>query len=330
MSRSWNGESLVNELSALLGDTSDAFKSRVLGWLNDVLFEISARHDWGHLLEKGKKYLVSEKEIHSLEIESPIAPKVELLIGGSLAAGSVYKVLLTYVQENGVETLSGIESAALTTTATNKTIKVSDIPTSRESLVTGRNVYLKKDSGAFYLHTKISDNFTTDLTITTDTALTIEPPDYEAIKKLKGAPFFEDSRSNYLEYRDLDQLRKLAQGQWPKGNPEFYSQMEPGSITTYPIPSEDMEVSFNYYRNPRKLYNSKDSQPDFPIFLKPALKAGVVALGYEYRDRAGAEIKKANYENAILDAINRGGRVANIEYSVRDVYGNTDGHEVGH
>jgi hypothetical protein len=329
MSRKWNGESLVDELSAFLGDTSTTFKTKTLGWLNDVIFDISSRHDWGNHLVKGKKILVGGEEIQDLEIEAPDSFDFTIASGGAMSAGSSYRFCATFVQDNGVESLPGESAEELTTTATEKSFNLTNIPTSDESLVTKRNIYVSKDLGPYYFHTQIDDNFTTSLDITTDTDSTVEPPDYEAIRRLKGSPFFEGSPSLYLQYRDVDQLRKLIQGQWSLGSPEFFSPLEVNKITTYPIPSSDMEVSFNYFRNPFKLYYTSDSQPDLPIYLKQALKAGVIAMGYEYRDRQGAEIKRANYENSIVDAINRGGRIANIEYAVLDVYGNFNGFEIG-
>ena len=329
MSRAWNGDSLVNELSALLGDTSAAFQVKVLGWLNDTIFDIATRHDWGHHLTKGKKILSGGEESHVLEVASPGACDVALSIGGTLSENSVYSVIVTYVQANGVETPSGKASTSLTMTGSTLSMSLTAIPTSLESLVTKRNVYLQKDGLGYFLHSTLDENFTTTLTISSGTSSVIEPPDYEVIRRLKGSPFFEGSPSVYLTYKDIDQLRLMAQGQWSQGTPQYFSPVESNSISTYPMPSSDIEVSFNYYRNPFKIYDSIDSQPDLPIYLKPALKAGVIAIGYEYRDRAGQEIKKANYENALIDAINRGGRVANIEYSVRDVYGNFNGFEVG-
>lgn len=328
MSRSWNGESLVDEFSALLGDTSTAFKSRVLGWINDTIIDISTRHDWDHYKVKGKKLLTAEEEEHSLEIDAPGACEVELAASGSLTASTAYKVLFTFVQDNGVETVAGEESDEISTDASQLTITCTEIPTSNESLITKRRVYVKVGTEPFYYHSEIDDNFTTTLSISTNPDSTIEPPDYDSIRRLKGDPFFEDARSRVVEYRDITQLRRLAQGQWQSGTPEFYSPLSQNSIATYPIPSEEMEVSFYYYRNPFRLYNDEDSQPDLPPYLKPVLKAGVIALGFEYRDRAGQEMKKADYQNALFDAINRGARVANIEFAVRDVYGNYDGFEV--
>lgn len=329
MSRTWNGESLVNELSALLGDTSTVFKTRILGWLNDVIFEVNARHDWGHYYVKGKKILAQGEEIQSLEIEAPTAPTVSLAADGNLVVNSVYSFLVTYVQDNGVETVAGEASEALTATESQRTILLEDIPTTAESLVTKRNVYVKVDDDPFYFHTQIDDNYSTTLEIDTDPDSTIEPPDYGAIRRLDGGPFFEESPSNYLKFKPMAQLRLLIQGQWSEGSPEYFSPLSENSISVYPLPSSDLEVSFNYYRNPFKLYNDADSQPDLPISFKPLIKAGVIALGYEYRDRQGQEGKRAIYENMIIDSINRMGLVANVEYAVRDVYGNPDGFEVG-
>lgn len=328
MSRNWNGESLVDELASLLGDTSTAFKSRVLGWANDTIFDINSRHDWGHAYVKGKKVLTSEEEIQDLEVAAPDAPETALASDGSLTVATAVSVLITYLQSNGVESVAGEASEALTITESQRSIALENIPTSQESLVTKRNVYVKVDDEPFYFHSQIDDNFSTTLTISTEPDSLIEPPDYDAIKRLDGSPFFEGSPSNCLKYKSNEQLRLLVEGSWSVGNPEFFAPLSANKISLYPIPSLELEVSFNYYRNPFKLYYTEDSQPDLPITFKPLLKAGIIALGYEYRDRDGQEGKRAIYEQLLVDSINRMGRVANVEYSIRDVYGNFNGAEV--
>jgi hypothetical protein len=329
MSRSWNGKALLDEFTALLGDTSSMFRSRCLGWMNDVVFDIATRHDWGHHLVKGKKELAYGVETHSLELARPFAPTVELMEGGSLTTNSSYRVLVTFVQENGAESVAGIATEALMPTGSTLSIKLYDVAVSEESLVNERRIYLSKDGGKYYLATSLHDNFANEAEITANTTSTIEPPDYGPIRKLKGSPFFEQGQKNRLEHRDIEQLRMLMEGNFATGNPQYFAPITQSSLVAYPIPNEDMELSFNYYRYPYRIYDAEDSIPDLPINLKPALKAGIIAMGYEYRDRAGQEMKKANYENALLDAINRGGRMANIEYTVRDVYGNLNGFEVG-
>lgn len=320
MSRSWNGKSLVDELSAQLGDTSSAFKTRVLGWLNDVIFDISSRHDWGFHLTSGKKFLEQDAEIQSLEIAPPDAPLCELVSGGELTANVPYKFLLTYVQSNGIESKMGTESAAITPTDTDKKIKLSNLSTSDETLVSGRNLYVSVNGGAYYFHSLI-DSYSSSVAIESGTSSTQEPPDFETIRRLYSDPYFEEGPSRKLIYKDAAELRSMIEGKWEIGDPIYFSPIETNSITTYPISSSGYELSFYFYRYPKRLYNLASSQPDLPIHLKPALKAGVIALGYEYRDRAGQEIKRANYENEIVTAINRGGRIADVEYVVKDVYG---------
>jgi hypothetical protein len=329
MARSWNGEFLVDHISATLGDTSSTFKTKVLYWLNKVQRNISSEHDWPFHLTKGKKIILGGEEIHPLEVEAPTAPTIAVSSGSGLTSGSTYSVLLTFIQDNGAETVSGDESDTVTASGGNLRLSLTDLPTSDESLVTKRNVYMSKDGGDYYYHSQIDDNFSTTLTISSETSSTIEAPDYGSIRRLSGSPFFEGSPSVYLKYKDIDQLRLLVQGQWAQGSPEYFAPIESNSISTYPLPSTDLELSFNYYRQPFRIYYTSTSQPDLPIHLEDALIAGVIAEGYAYRDRAGQEIKKANYENALVDAINRGGRAANIEYTVRDVYGNFNGIEVG-
>jgi hypothetical protein len=329
MARSWNGKDLLDEFTALLGDTSSIFRKRCLGWLNDVQADIATRHDWGYHLTKGKKRLIERQEMQSLEINPPAAPTLILTGGGELAPNATYRVLITLEKEGGAESQAGTPSEPVITDSTNLSLEVFDIGISDEDTVSARRIYLQKNNGEFFLAGRLEGNFNQSFKITKDTASTIEPPDYEAIRKLKGAPFFESPPSRTLVHRDIDQLRLMFEGAFTVGNPEYFSPLAPNVIVTYPLPADGLEVSFNYYRFPRRIYDSVDSQPDLPINLKQALKAGVVAMGYEYRDRAGQETKKANYENALVDAINRGGRVADIQYFVRDVYGGLSGFEVG-
>jgi len=328
MSRSWNGSSLVTELSALLGDTSTAFQARVTGWLNDIQFDIGTRFDWAFHKVKGQKNITTGSEEYSLEVSTPSAPVVALASGGSLTSGSAYYVLITYLQANGVESIAGPTSSIASPSGANLTINLSSITVSSNPLVTQRNIYLKKDTGKYFFHSTIANNVATTATISTNTALTIEPPDYAAIRKLSGSPFIELS-STYLRSKDLEQLRYITGGNLSTGTPEYFSMIDPNSIVFYPKPSSAIVLSFDYYRYPFRLFNADDSQPDLPIYLKQVLKAGVIAMGFEYRDRSGQETKKQTYELMLIDAFNRYGKPANVDYTIRDVYGNVEGNEVG-
>lgn len=328
MSRAWNGEALVTELSALLGDTSTAFQALVLGWLNDVTSEISTVHDWPYHKVIGKKKLTASAELQDLEVAAPGAPSVAIAAGGSLTVSTAFKVLVTFAQANGVETKSGTASATVTTAGANLSFNVTSIPVSTESLVTQRKIYLKKGSGKYYYHSTISDNVTTTALIDTETTSTIEAPDFPAIRKLIGSPWCE-SPNFYLQPRDEDQLRLLTAGAFSVGVPEYFAPKGDNSIVLYPKPTSAYDLFFNYYRQPFRLYNADDSIPDIPFNLKPVLKAGVIALGYEYRERAQADVKRAKYEQMLENAGNAYDNMAEISYSVVDVSGNTDGIIVG-
>lgn len=327
MSRSWNGADLVSEFSALLGDTSTAFQSRVLGWINDIQMDILTRHDWNFLKVKGQKVLTASSEEQNLFIASPGAPAVATSTGGSLTDGSTYNVYITFFEgSTGHETLAGTASADASPSGSDLQIDVSSIPISPEPLVTARRVYLQKDSGEVYFQSEISDNTTTTATISSDTTSTIEPPDYIGIRKTDGNPFIESS--SQLRYRDIDQLRLLFEGTWATGTPEFWSPLSESKVLLYPSPSSAFTLSFYYLKLPKRIFNSSTSQPDMPIYLKQTLKSGVIAMGYEYRDRDGQENKRGVYERNLSEAISNFGSQKRVAARVRDVVGSADGFEV--
>jgi hypothetical protein len=327
MSRSWNGADLVTEFSTLLGDTSTAFKSKVLGWLNDVIEDISASHDWTFLKVRGKKVLTASTEIQNIFTEAPTsAPSVAISAGGSLTESSVYNVYVTYFESTtGFESKPSVASSNVTATAVNKTIDLTSVPVSPEPLVTSRKLYLQKDSGEIYYHSDISDNTTTTGSISTETTSTIEPPDYVRMEKIIGDLFLESSSP--LEYRDFDQLRLLFNGTWSTGTPTFWSDIGDNQVTMYPVPSSALTLSYYYKKIPARIYDASDSNPDIPPYLKPILRAGVIAYGYEYRDRNGQESKRANYETLLRDSISKNGSKNRNNLSVRDVMGDSDGWE---
>jgi len=328
MSRAWNGADLVDELSALLGDTSSAFEARVLGWINDIQKDICTRHDWDFLRFKGKKVLTASAEEQSLIISPPTAATIAVDVGGDLTEDSDYTVTITFVEGvSGIETQAGTESESVTATSVNKMIGA-DIPVSTDPLVTKRNIYLTKDSGATYFYSTVSDNTTTWTEITADTSSTVEPPDQDYIRKLYGNPFIETTTERQLVHRPIDQLRLLFSGQFSDGTPEFWAPINEKRVLLYKRPSTALTLSFYYYRTPGDVYNVSTSQPTIPEWLKPVLKAGVIAMGYEYRDREGQEGKLNNYASAFNNYVSRAGSVVSMPLRVRDTQGNSDGQEV--
>jgi hypothetical protein len=54
----------------------------------------------------------------------------------------------------------------------------------------------------------------------------------------------------------------------------------------------------------------------------------VIALGYEYRDRAGTQEKFSNYETYLRSYISKQGHNKKTPTRVRDVTGNADGWSI--
>jgi len=328
MSRDWNGLSLQNEFAALLSDESTTFKARVLGWINDVQNDIASKHDWPFMRQKGKKLLTASSELQTLYPTAPGAPTAAVAAGGSLTSGSVYTIGVTFFESvSGYETTFGATTTA-TPSGANLTINLTNIPVSTDPLVTGRKVYIAVGSGNYLLYSTISDNTSTTLSITANTSSLVQPPDYSLIKTIDGNPFFETAPSTQLVYKPLDQIRLIRQGVIDTGDPFFWSDFGDGKIVVDPKPSIAYTLSFYYFKMPSRLYASVDSQPELPISLKNVINAGVLAMGYEYRDRDGQDIKKKLYDQELKNAISRFGRSIKGPQRVRDVIGNSNGFEI--
>lgn len=334
MSRIWNGKELQDEYSAMLSDTSTAGKARVLKWMNWILLDIASRYHWPELRKKCKKLLVSGNEEVNLNIDSPGAPTAAIAAGGSLVEDTQYRVLVTFVQSNGLETKAGTYSGTVQATAVNKTISLTSIPTSSEPLVTSRKIYVSKDGGGdgdfgepLYSQ-EISDNTTTTASVTSEPTSTIEAPENDPIYTLDGDPFFEASNEIRLRKRSVRQLRRLFEGGFDSGDPFLYAPITKTKLLLYSKPSSALTMSFYAFRRPSKLYATVDSVPDLNPEIEPALRAGLMALGYEYRDRDGQESKRNNYENLISLTISRKGGTGTGSSRVSDVYGDSDGIEV--
>lgn len=324
----WNGLALQNEFATEQSDTSTAGKSRVLQWINDIQQDICARVKWDFLLKEGRKTLTASSKIQTLNLATPSAPTIAVAVGGSLTASTNYYFCVTFYESvSKLESLAGTSSAVAATTAANKTVNLSAIPTSSDPLVTSRKIYIKSGStDTFYYHSTIEDNTTTTASITSDTTSTIQPPDYSQIGKVIGNPNIVD---NYqLEYRSQAQIRRLNTSLTNTGTPDVWCSLGPDSVLVYPMPSSALQLEFFYRRNPAPLYASADSIPELPIFLKEALSAGVRMKGYFYSDRDGKIEQKNVYEALLSDVVSRNSLGASGVHRVTDVYGSSDGYEV--
>ena len=323
MSADWNGLDLQSELSELLGDTSTTFKARVLKWLNDTQSDICNRHDWIFLTENAEKILQSGVEHQSIVTAAPGAASVAVSTGGSLTEGSSYKIYVTFVESNGLETMAGVGSASVTATATDKQIDITSIPVSVEPLVTSRKIYLQKDGGLIYFSQEIVDNVTTVATVSSETTSLVEAPDYCAVKEINGNPRIETS--SQLEYLPIDQMRLRYQGTFSTGTPQYWAPLSDNKALFFPIPSSALTLKYYFQKRPSRIYASSDSQPTLPIEFKAVLKAGVIAFGYEYRDRNGQESKRAIYESLLEKAMTELYSKYRGRSQVRDVVGDAQG-----
>jgi hypothetical protein len=321
----WNGLSLQTDFSETLGDTSTAFKTRVLGWMNQVQDDISARFQWPFLRKSGKKLLSTTSEYQDLNIASPGAPTIATAVGGSLTNGSTYAVAVTFYQsQDEYETLLSTVSSTVTCNTPNLQVNVTGIPTSTEPLVTSRRIYLSKDGGNYYFSQEITNNSTTTATITTDTTSTVQAPDYIGIKFLLGDPWLEVGGSKLI-YRGEDDLRTIAPTTFPSGQPQFYGSVDYSRICVYPKPSSALTLRFNYIRIPKRIFAALTSQPTLPIWMRPVFELGVLAQGYQYRERQLALPYMQMYEKSLAQVISQSAKPRVGAGRIRDVVGNSDG-----
>ena len=324
----WNGQDLVNEYSALLGDQSAAFKSKVEGWLQDVEREICKAHTWSFLKLKGSKIMTLSQEEQSLIIDAPSAASLAVVAGGSLTADTAYYLKISFYDPISKNEKIGVISSAGTTTSVNKQINVTSIPLSTESFFTQRRVYLRKGTGPFYLYSTIADNTTVTATISADTTSKIQAPDFDYFRQIDGCPFYESSFGQ-LRYLPVDQIRLLFNGQITSGQPEAWGELDIGKILMYPSPNAVTALKFYFYKIPRGIYNDSGSIPTIPISLKEVLEAGVEYKGYKYRDRAGVAEKANIYKMKTKEAIDSLGK-SNVKVIsiVRDTQGLSSGRSL--
>jgi hypothetical protein len=106
---------------------------------------------------------------------APAAPTLALAAGTSLSVG-LYKYVVTFVDNNGGETLAGT-SANITTTTGNQVIALSNIPLGTAGTAK-RNCYRTKVGGStYFLDNTLNDNTTTSYNdVTADTGLSGQNP----------------------------------------------------------------------------------------------------------------------------------------------------------
>jgi len=328
----WNGKDFIDELTAKLGDTSNSFKNKTLEWTNEGIKEICARHDWSFLRVLGKKVLTADQATQDISLGQPSAPSVAVSSGGSLTADSTYNVLITFIESvSGIESVAGVASSDASPTGANLTIDLTSIPTSPDPLVTGRRIYLSKDSGDYYLSSTLSDNTTTTASITGDVTVgevrdVLKPPLQHAIRKIDGNPFITDFRA--LSYIPLKQIIEQSWASNTSGDPDTWSQEQEEKLYLYPKPSSARTLEYYYFKIPNEITYSLTSLFPIPEWLKADLDRYVTWKGYEYRDRNGQESKFNNFEEMLKRSISEKGAPKSITAHVPDVVGDSDGFAI--
>lgn len=310
----------------MLGDTSTGFKTRVLGWINDICRDIASKHNWPQLYFFGSKYIQNTNEEQSLLIAEPSAPAATASAGGSLTASTTYSVAVTFYQGASKTQSRKSTPVNVSTDVSNKTISLTNIPVSSDPLATARKIYLSKAGGKFYLYSTINDNVTTTASITADTTSTFTPPDFDYIREVIGNPNIQNTRQ--LEYRPYDQLKLLFAQNFSISTPSYWASRGEDRLVMYPRANIGTVVNFSYQKVPNEVFADADSEIELPITLKIVLKQGVKWLGSEYRDRDDQFIQAQKYESALGDAFSKFGNKARIPLRVRSTQGTSDGYEV--
>jgi hypothetical protein len=320
----WNGLDLVNDFAGELGDTSNAFKTKCLRWVNEGVREIATSHEWPFLREKGQVTFIAGENTQSLVLSKPSAPTVAALTGGSLALLNEYKVLVTFLEgASGVESIAGEPSAGITPLGPDLSITLTSIPVSTSPLVTARKIYVSKNGASYALYSTISNNTATTGTVTADTTSPIVPPEENAIHVIDGDLFIEGQR--VLSGTSLQDLIFSSNAVSSSGTPQSYALVNQEEVRVNPKPSSSVVVSFYYFKLPARVYGVSTSIPQIPSWLYEDLRNYVIWRGFNYRDRSGQESKKINFDNGLRITISRKGFAAKKSGRVRCVTPDSDG-----
>lgn len=333
----WNGLELVNDYSAELGDTSSAFKTKVLRWINEGIKEIATSHQWPFLRERGQVVLKANQDTHIITLEKPTAPTVTAIAGGSLTLVNQYKFLVTFYEAlSGVESVAGESTAPMTFTGTDLTAQLSSIPVSSSPLVTARKVYISKAGAAFQYCGTIPNNLAATpavdpldpdvpvtFNVTGDSLSRLMPPDEDAVFMIDGDFYLENNR--ILSGTSLQDLIFGINGVNSKGTPDRWAPVNEEEIRVYPSPSSDTVATFYYFKLPARVYGLSTSVPEMPSWIQSDLRNYVMWRGYDFRDRAGKESKKLNFQDDLKLTISKKGKPAKKSGRVRCTTPDSDG-----
>jgi hypothetical protein len=348
MTRRFNCKAVVDELATDLWDTTATFRDYIIRWLNEVQDELATELPLDYYRIKMKKLLPTGESDIDLSPDIPAAPTTAISSGGSLVEDSYYKAYVSFLlyDESGLEYIESEASVAGTArqaTAANKTLDLSVIPTypgdsGSEPATIYRRVYVSistdgSDYGEPFFVADITNNTATTYSVTAEPTSTVTPvSDSEVDQLTSDHPYFA-SGIKFLTRESRNLIRRYDPDSSTSTSPDLYDHTGPRTIILYPQLSSgatDAQRTLNYYvyRRPHEVFYDVDREMDMHIGMKSALRAGVIAKAYAFRDRDGYVSKYNLYQEEKRKALKKYKRQRGRPIAVRDVQGDCMGYEV--
>ena len=317
----WTGSNLLTRFAEKYGFRDTNGQARVLEWMNEIQEDICEAHKWSFLKFKMKKQLTAGSQEVDLSVQIPAATTVAVAAGGALTVDTNYLIKTTFLifsestrEYDSLESEASVASSVAATTTGNLTINLTAIPlysglTSVKPAIIHRRIYLKKGTGIYALHSTITDNTTTILSIAADTTSLIEPPEYSLVQCLADEDPFLETEGLTLYSNNLDDILKYDPNLSSTGTPQYYSRVTETKMFIYPRPSSALTLSYWVYRIPARIFNDADRVIHLDHSLKKVLDEGVDWKGKAWKQDAQASEILSNYEQLKVDAIGNKNKV---------------------
>lgn len=342
MSRSWNGQAVIDRVLDEIWDSSTTMRARAIIWANEIQDDIAQhlRNKWFKI--KLQKLLPTGDENINLAPEKPGAPTAATSSGGSLANATAYQALVTFLiyNEDGsryIESVAGTASAAQTTADPNLQLDLTAIPTysgdTSEGLTIHRRVYLITAGSEPFFIGDIQDNTTTTYTIAAASSSTISPPSDSEVAELAADHMRFATGNRWLEKYGSNQLTRYDPDGASSATPYAYADEGFEDIRLYPKLSASATTAqrtliYYVYRRPHEIFYESTRPIDLPIQLKKLFMLGMKARAAEFRDWNGWQSLHDRYEAAKTREIYKLTRQKGRPLPIRDVNGTIDGFEV--